>query len=102
MPLYEIGADELIPFRRLRASADLYEREIETLMWGNLEAFAGEDLFPIARQPTIRGGGRPDIVALDESGRVVLVEIKRDVDRAQLAQCLEYAGWARTTNHEPR
>jgi len=29
---------------------------------------------------------------------VVVIEVKRDVDRSQLAQCLEYAGWARTTN----
>jgi hypothetical protein len=27
-----------------------------------------------------------------------VIEVKRDVDRGQLAQCLEYAGWARTTN----
>lgn len=27
-----------------------------------------------------------------------MIEVKRDVDRAQLAQTLEYAGWARTTN----
>jgi hypothetical protein len=29
---------------------------------------------------------------------VVVFEIKRDVDRRQLAQCLEYAGWARNTS----
>jgi hypothetical protein len=28
----------------------------------------------------------------------VVIEVKRDVDRGQLAQCLEYAGWARLTN----
>lgn len=27
-----------------------------------------------------------------------MIEIKRDVEKAPLAQCLEYAGWARTTN----
>ncbi len=43
-------------------------------------------------------GGRPDIVALDENAHVVVVEIKRDVERTQLAQCLEYAGWARSTS----
>jgi hypothetical protein len=29
---------------------------------------------------------------------VVVIEIKRDIDRGQLAQCLEYAGWARSTS----
>jgi len=37
-------------------------------------------------------------VALDKGARVLIVEIKRDVDRRQLAQCLEYAGWGRSTN----
>lgn len=67
-------------------------------MWADLEAFTGEPLFPIARQPRISGGGVPDILGLDESGRVVVIEVKRDIDRGQLAQCLEYAGWARLTN----
>jgi hypothetical protein len=31
---------------------------------------------------------------LDPCGRVVVIEVKRDVDRNQLAQALEYAGWA--------
>ena len=38
------------------------------------------------------------MVALDHAARVIVIEIKRDVDRGRLAQCLEYAGWARTTN----
>ncbi len=98
MPLFEVTGETLIPFRLVKPGADLYEKEIEDLVWGDLEAFTGESLFPIARQPILSGGGRPDVIALDESGRVVIIEIKRDVDRSQLAQCLEYAGWARTTN----
>lgn len=98
MPLYELDGSNLKPFSRLRPGPDLYEQEIEALVWADLEAFTGESLFPIARQPRIAGGGIPDIVALDESGRVVVIEVKRDIDRSQLAQCLEYAGWARLTN----
>lgn len=101
MPLFELrqGTDgeELLPFRRLRGGADLYENEIERLIWENIEDITGEALFRITRQAVI-SGGRPDIVALDHEARVVVVEVKRDVDRGQLAQCLEYAGWARTTN----
>jgi hypothetical protein len=36
---------------------------------GDLEAFTGESLFPVARQPHIAGGGVPDILALDDTGR---------------------------------
>ena len=98
MPLFEVATDGLIPFRRLAGGAEIYESEIEELLWGNIEDFTGEPLLPIARQPTIGTGGRPDAIALDKNARVVVIEVKRDVDRGQLAQCLEYAGWARTTN----
>ena len=63
-------------------------------MVSTLEAFAGVPLFPVARQPTLSDGLWPDIVALDDGGHVPVIEVKRDIDRAQLAQCLEYAGWA--------
>jgi hypothetical protein len=99
MPLFEIdSAGDLIPFRRLHGGAELYESEIENLAWENDEEIMGETLFLIQRQPTLQQGGRPDIVALDRDARVVVVEVKREFDRSQLAQCLEYAGWARKTN----
>ena len=98
MPLYEVTDEELVPFRRISSGSDLYEREIEDLMWDNIEAFTGDALFRVCRQPTLGTGGRPDIVALDRNGRVHVIEIKRDIDRGQLAQCLEYAGWAKGTN----
>ncbi len=99
MPIFEIVDGALKPFARVQPGADLYEQEIEALIWADLEAFTGETLFPVARQARIAGGTMiPDIVALDSTGRVVVIEVKRDVDRSQLAQCLEYAGWARLTN----
>jgi hypothetical protein len=98
MSLYEIAGDGLVPFRQLRGGSDLYEAEIESLLWDNLDELTGEVLFPVRRQAAISGGGRPDIVALDSTGGVVVIEVKRDVDRSQLAQCLEYAGWGRATN----
>ena len=100
MPLFEIDASsgELVPFRSLVGGADIYESEIEGLLSSNIEDLIGDSVLPIARQPNIRAGGRPDIVALDKFANVVGVEVKRDVDRNQLAQCLEYAGWARNTS----
>lgn len=98
MPLYEMeGPEILVPFRQVHGGAELYEREIEDLLWSNFEEFVGEQLFRIARQARIESG-IPDIIALDATGHVVVIEVKRDVDRGQMAQCLEYAGWARKTN----
>lgn len=99
MPLFEVDVNlSLVPFRQLHGGAELYEKEIEDLLWTNTDDFTGEVLFRVARQPKLAGGGVPDIVALDKNARVVVVEVKRDVDRSQLAQCLEYAGWARNTS----
>lgn len=98
VPLYEIAQSGLVGFRLLKGGADLYEEEIERLLWENFDDFTGESFFRIKRQAHIKGGGIPDIIALDDSARVVVIEVKRDVDRNQLAQCLEYAGWAKHTS----
>jgi Restriction Enzyme Adenine Methylase Associated len=99
MPLFEInGPSDLAAFHALHGGAELYESQIEDLVWSSPDELTGESLFPVARQPTVESGGKPDVVALDRNARVVVVEIKRDVERHQLSQCLEYAGWARKTN----
>lgn len=98
MPIYQIRESGLVGLARVKAGDDLYEKDIEDLLWNSLESFVGEDLFPVARQPKIRTGGIPDVIALDAGGRVVVIEVKRSIERTQLAQCLEYAGWARRTN----
>jgi Restriction Enzyme Adenine Methylase Associated len=99
VPLYEIApTGDLIPFRRLTGGAELYEKEIEGLFWTNPDEFLNEPLLLISRQPTLPIGGRPDVVALSRDARVVVIEVKREVDRGQLAQCLEYAGWGRATS----
>jgi hypothetical protein len=69
MPIFELRDGELSAFRRLRPGPELYEQEIEALVWDDLEAFTGEPLFPVARQAHIAGGGVPDIVALDSPAR---------------------------------
>src|SRR5689334_6824142 len=94
MPFFQLEDSSLVPFRRQAISSGIYEHEIEELLWDNLEELTGENLFRVARQPVLPLG-RPDVVALDAQGRVVVIEVKRDVDRNQLAQALEYAGWAR-------
>jgi len=39
MPPFEVGGDELVPFRRVHAGPELYESHIEGLLWRNLDAF---------------------------------------------------------------
>lgn len=98
MPIFDLSADGLVPIMRQAINSGVYEREIEDLLWNNIEEITGDNLFRLARQPYLPGGGRPDVLALDKTGRVVVIEVKRAVDRSQLAQALEYAGWARRSN----
>ena len=98
MPIFRVDDGRLVPFTRLAPGPDLYEQQIEDLIWSDLEAFTGEALFPVCRQPVISVASRPDILALRSDGTPVIIEVKRDIDRGQLAQVLEYAGWARLTN----
>ena len=88
----------LVPFAQYAAGDGLYEREVEDLLWDNLEEVLGRTLFRVARQAHLPHVGIPDILALDETGRIVVIEVKRDVDRQLLSQSLEYAGWARESN----
>lgn len=95
MPFFQMDDSSLVPFQRQAISSGVYEAEIEGLLWDNIEELTGQNLFRVARQPSLPLG-RPDVLALDRVGRIVVIEVKRDVDRAQLAQALEYAGWARS------
>jgi hypothetical protein len=98
VPLFEISAHSLEPLRQVLGGPELYEKEIEGLVWSDPEAITGEPLFLVARRRKVANRGIPDIAALDKLGRVVVIEVKRDLDRGQLAQALEYAGWARSTS----
>lgn len=100
MALFRIERESpgLVPFAQYAAGDGLYEREVEDLLWDNLEEMLGRTLFRVARQAHLPHGGIPDILALDEAGRIVVIEVKRDVDRQLLSQALEYAGWARESN----
>lgn len=98
MPIFRVVEGSMVPFTRLSPGPDLYEQQLEDMIWSDLEAFTGEALFPVARQPVISADSRPDILALRADGTPVIIEVKRDIDRGQLAQVLEYAGWARLTS----
>ena len=96
MPVFTVKGSQLVGLVRVQPGPELYERQIEDLLWENLDAFVGEDLFRVCRQGQVGLGRIPDVIALDSSGRVVVIEVKRSIERTQLSQCLEYAGWART------
>ena len=93
MPLFTVTDGALRPVPQVRPGPELYEFEIQELIWGNVEAFYGADLLPICKDQRISTGGRPDLVCLDESGRVVVFEVKRFIGHwsANLAKEIAFA-----------
>jgi hypothetical protein len=54
----------------------------------------GEDLLIIARQRDVPGVGRLDLLAIEGTGELIVVELKRDMERREaVAQALDYASW---------
>lgn len=100
VPLFAVAPEGVVPLRHLGAATGVYEKEIEELFWLNLSELIGVELFGVTRQAHLTGGGIVDILALDQQGNVTVIEVKRSIEREQLAQCLEYAGWATLTNLE--
>lgn len=99
MPLFEIHQDEEISsIPSLDPDKHFSEEEIEELIWNFTDDLIGEGLLPIKRQAQITGNLIPDIVCLDRESNVVVVEVKKKIDRKQLAQAIEYGGWARGTS----
>src|SRR5579872_1588260 len=54
----------------------------------------GDDVLIIASQKDVPGVGRLDLLAIQRTGELVIVELKRDMDRREaVAQALDYASW---------
>ena len=60
-----------------------------------------DDLLVIGRQVTTDFGGAMDLLCLDSSGDLVIVELKRDkTPRDITAQVLDYASWVQDLSNE--
>lgn len=56
----------------------------------------GLDLLIIGRQVHTESGGKIDLLAIDQSGNVIVLELKRDkTPRDIVAQVLDYASWVK-------
>lgn len=90
MEIYEINDEGLT---RIRETALEREATLEDhLLRADGAQIGGTELFYIDRQGAPDTGGRFDILALDRTGRCVVVELKREkTPRDIVAQALEYA-----------
>ncbi|WP_419917222.1 hypothetical protein [Candidatus Poriferisodalis sp.] len=78
----------------LGSSALDSEERLETLLIDD-PTMLGTELLIIGRQVPTSFGGRIDLLALDDEGRVHVLELKRDqTPRDTVAQVLDYGSWA--------
>lgn len=79
------------------SESDYWERELQAMILANPDAFCeelGESLWMIGQEvrPSEAIGDSIDLLAVDESGSGVILELKRGTHRLQLLQALSYAG----------
>jgi len=90
-------ADALTEIKRSRL--DLEER-IEKWIIGDVSLLS-PDLLIIGEQVETASGGRIDLLCIDRSGNLVIVELKRDkTPRDVTAQALDYASWVKDLDAE--
>lgn len=88
--LFRIDQDRLVETRRKALD---FEEKIEGWVAADL-SLIGVDGIVLGRQVATDHGKRIDILAMDEDGNLVIVELKRDRSpRDIVAQVLDYASW---------
>ncbi|MER5490493.1 DUF5655 domain-containing protein [Streptomyces sp. NPDC002490] len=83
----------------MAGSSVALERELQSLVEGNMEAMLGIR-FLASEYETGRHRGRIDSLGLDETGAPVIVEYKRTRDKEVVTQALSYLAWLNDSHAE--
>jgi hypothetical protein len=87
--------------RTIDASAIDAEARLESILEDNLTMLGLEDLLVLERQVATDSGARLDLLAIDSSGVLHVIELKRNrTPRDVVAQALDYGSWARRLGAE--
>lgn len=98
--LWEVQGQGLKPLQEASLAESHVEAELETWIARDAEIL-GDRLLIIDRQRDIPGVGRLDLLAVDQSGRLAVIELKRDrAPREAVAQALDYASWLDGTTED--
>lgn len=90
--IWRVQNGKLKELEEAEQAVDYLEKELESWIVSNPEIL-GERLLVIGRQ-TRTAVGILDLLCIDHLGRVVIVELKRDMaPRQAIAQALQYAAW---------
>jgi hypothetical protein len=91
--VWQISPGTLVPIPDIPLEATYVEAELESWIARNPKIL-GDDLLVIDRQRSVEGVGKLDLLCIDRTGTLVVVELKRDsTAREAVAQALDYASW---------
>ncbi len=94
--LWRVSKSVLTPIDRVKLDS---ERRLEDWLAADL-GLLGYDLLLIARQ-AVTPAGRIDLLALDENGTIIVIELKKDkTPREVVAQVLDYGSWVSEQTYE--
>ena len=87
--------------QRVRASAITSEERLETIIEVQIDILGLGDLMQIGRQVITDFGKRIDLLAIDGTGDIYVLELKKDrTPREVVAQALEYGFWVQSLSFE--
>ena len=96
--LWRVDGDSV---RQVPASVIASEERLERIIEERIEILGLGGLFQIARQAITGFGKRIDLLAIDASGDLFVIELKRDrTPRDVVAQALEYGFWVQSLSFE--
>ena len=98
--IWEIQDQKISPVEETPLAAEHQEQELEEWITQAPEIL-GDEYLAIDRQRDIPGVGRMDLLCIDKTGKLIVVELKRDRSpREAVAQALDYASWLNDADPE--
>jgi hypothetical protein len=92
--IWEIVEETLQPVADDSLANNRLEAQLEKWVAEGDASILGDRVLVIARQKTIPGVGRLDLLGIDQNGTLIIIELKRDsAPREAVAQALDYASW---------
>lgn len=98
--IWEIKDQKISPVEETPLAAQHQEDELEAWIT-RAPDILGDEFLVIDRQREIPGVGRLDLLCIDKTGKLTVVELKRDRSpREAVAQALDYASWLNDADPE--
>jgi len=92
MELWQINNEQLEPMNKVSLN---FEKRLKKWIYEDI-SLLDIDLVILGQEVHTAFGGFIDILAIDEEGNIVIIELKRDkTPRDIIAQCLDYGTWVK-------